>query len=269
MMSTAPQTIWQVPGEIRGFLLDLDGTLYLGNRLIPGADQFIEQLRESGRRCLFLTNNSSRSSEGWAEKLRGMGIDASAADVFASGEATAAYLAEHRPDARVYLLGTPGLEAELKEHGVHCVQDAPDLVLVGFDMGLTYEKLRKACRFLLSGAELWATHPDRVCPTQDGPIPDTGSFLALIESATGKVPDLVVGKPNLPMVEGALHRLGLNAEEVAMVGDRLYTDMAMARAGGLTGVLVLSGESTLAMLNEAPPEHQPEVVLESVRSAKF
>lgn len=269
MTSTAAESNWQVPVGIRGFLLDLDGTLYLGNRLLPGADRFIEALRASGRACLFLTNNSSRSSEGWAEKLRGLGIPARAEEVFASGEATAAYIAAHRPGTRVFLLGTPELEAEMVRHGVTCVQEDPDLVLVGFDMGLTYEKLRKACRFVLSGVDLWATHPDRVCPTPEGPIPDTGSFLALIESATGKVPDLVIGKPNLPMVEGALSRLGLRPEEVAMVGDRLYTDMAMARVGGLTGVLVLSGETTLAMLEAAPAAQRPDLVLDGVCSVRF
>ena len=267
-MTTVPQ-IWRVPDGVRGLLLDLDGTLYMGERPIPGAARFVQDARAAGRRLLFLTNNSSRSAADWAAKLGRLGFNATADEVFSSGRATALYLARTAPGKRVYLLGTDALRGELAEQGVACADDGAEIVVVGFDTGLTYARLTRACRYLLDGLPFIATHPDRVCPTEDGPIPDAGSFLALIEAATGRRPDVIIGKPNQPLIDGALERLRLRPQEVAMVGDRLYTDMAMARAAGLTAVLVLSGETTPAMLERLAPEARPDIVIASVAAAEF
>lgn len=267
-MTTAPQ-IWHVPERVRGLLLDLDGTLYMGERPIPGAARFVERARAAGRRLLFLTNNSSRSAADWAGKLERLGFTAAPDEVFSSGRATALYLARTAPGKRVYLLGTEPLRGELAAQGVACVDEGAEIVVVGFDTGLTYARLARACRYLLAGLPFIATHPDRVCPTEHGPIPDTGSFLALIEAATGRRPDLVIGKPNQPLIDGALERLHLEPAEVAMIGDRLYTDMAMARVAGLTGVLVLSGETTQAMVDALPAEARPDIVIASVAAAEF
>lgn len=249
-----------LPTAIEGYLLDLDGTCYLGSRAIPGAAEFIARCRRHGKRLLWVTNNCSRRAEEYAAKLRRLGFEATPEEVFTSGEATIRLLRDEGV-SRAYLVGTPNLEREFEAGGIALTAADPQVVVAAFDLGLTYEKLCQACRLVRAGVPFVATHPDLNCPTEDGPIPDCGALCAFITAATGVTPR-VVGKPNRGMAEAAAHRIGLPLERLAMVGDRLYTDIRMAVEHGMAGILVLSGETTREDL--AASSIQPHYVVESV-----
>jgi 4-nitrophenyl phosphatase/NagD protein len=228
----------------RCFLLDMDGTFYLGEQLLPGALDFIATLRRQGRDFLFLTNNSSKDAAQYAAKLQRLGLAVGADKVFTSGAATAMYLHERQPGARVYLAGTPALRAEFEARGFRLTDQAPDVAVLGFDTTLTYERLWRLCDLARAGVPFIATHPDINCPTETGYMPDIGAMLAAIRASTGRAPDVIIGKPNRLIVEQAAARLALPVGALAMVGDRLYTDIALGPAAGIPSVLVLSGEST-------------------------
>jgi len=251
--------------QLRAFLMDMDGTTYLGHRLLPGAKAFFRVLGRRGTPYLFFTNNSSKDRRLYQEKLRGMGLDVDADQIITSGEATALYLTARTPYRRLYILGTPSLEREFRDAGFTLAESRVDAVVLGFDLTLTYAKLERACALIRGGAPFIATHPDKVCPTERGPIPDCGSMIALITRATGVRPATIVGKPNRPMVAMALKKLGggIRARDVAIVGDRLYTDMRMGRRAGLTTILVLSGETKREDLERA--RLRPDYVFESIR----
>lgn len=210
---------------------------------MPGAAEFVARCRACGKRVLWVTNNCSRTAAEYAAKLSRLGFEAAPQDVFTSGEATIRQLKADGV-SRVYLLGTPSLEREFTEAGIALTSKDPERVVAAFDLGVTYEKLKQACRLVRSGVPFVATHPDLNCPTEEGPIPDCGAICAFITAATGVAP-AVVGKPNAGMARAAASRLGLPPERIAMVGDRLYTDIRMAVENGMVGVLVLTGESTL------------------------
>ena len=231
--------------NIRDFLLDMDGTIYLGNRLFAGTIPFLNRIRVRGGRVVFLTNNSSASPLTYVQKLNGMGIDAGIGDVFTSGDAAAITLLKqfgHPPS--IYLLGTPALASHLAGYGIRVVNEpaTPDCVLLGFDKTLTYERLATACRLISAGLPYYATHPDLVCPVENGFIPDAGAMMALIHAATGRLP-VVFGKPERAMADAAAERYGLSPDTTAMVGDRLSTDIRFANQAGMTAILVLSGET--------------------------
>lgn len=242
----------------RGFLVDLDGTTYLGGRAIEGALEFFAQLDAMGCPYLFVTNNSSTSGDVYVQKLRRLGVPAADGQVLTSGEATAMFLRRigHR---RLFVLGTPALEQEMTHAGFALVSAAPDCVVLGFDTTLTYAKLEAAARFIAAGVPFVATHPDLVCPTETGYVPDCGSMIALLQAATG-VPPVVVGKPEPLLAEMALVKLGLAAGTLAVVGDRLYTDVAMARRAGALSLLVLSGETSQAMVDASA--EKPDLVFD-------
>lgn len=221
----------------------MDGTFYVGERLVEGALDFIELLRQQGRDFLFLTNNSSKDAQQYVAKLGRLGLPVPASRVLTSGEATASYLNDVRPGARVYVVGTPALEREFTARDFVPDNSAPDYVVVGFDTGLDYAKLWRLCDLVRAGVPYIATHPDFNCPTETGYMPDIGATLAYVRAATGRDPDLVVGKPNRLIAEQAALRVGLPLEALCMVGDRLYTDIALGAAAGLPTVLVLTGES--------------------------
>ncbi len=164
----------------------------------------------------------------------------------------------------MYLVGTPSLEAEFRDVGIELSADSPEMVVLGFDRTLTYEKLSTACTLLRTGLPFVVTNPDVNCPTPDGPIPDAGSFMAAIEASTGRVPDRVIGKPNPDFLRGAMAQVGAGQEETAMVGDRLYTDVASGNAAGVLSILVLSGESTAEMVEST--EHPPGVVADRLET---
>jgi 4-nitrophenyl phosphatase len=247
--------------DIRLFLLDLDGTFYLGDRLLPGALEFINLLQARGIDYLFLTNNSSKHRGQYAEKLRRLGLDIGQDKIFTSGEATAIYLHKEKPGAKIYLVGTPALEEEFKRHNFRLVEDESDYAVLGFDTTLTYAKLWRLCDLVRAGIPYIATHPDFNCPIEGGFMPDIGAMIAFVEASTGRCPDVVVGKPNQPIVEALVEKTGLPIAQICMVGDRLYTDIALG-ATGITTVLVLSGEARREDLPNAP--HQPDFVMQDL-----
>ena len=244
--------------NVKCFLLDMDGTFYLGNQLLPGALEFIDLLNRRGVDFLFLTNNSSRSQKEYADKLQRLGLELPQSKIFTSGEATAIYLNKRRPGAKLYVVGTPALEREFNEHGFDLTDHEPDYVVLGFDTTLTYQKIHRLCDLVVAGVPLIATHPDINCPTESGFMPDIGAMLAMVETSTGKKPDVIIGKPYAPIVEALVEKLGLPVEALCMVGDRLYTDIALGKTG-LTTVLVLSGETRREELAESP--FKPDFVM--------
>jgi 4-nitrophenyl phosphatase/NagD protein len=239
------------------FLFDLDGTVYLGDKLLPGAKDLFAFLDDSSIPYFFLTNNSSRSRADYSKKLAGYGLNAIEDKIFSSGMATAIYLKKQKPGARIYLAGTPSLEEEFKKFGFELVQEDPDFVVLGFDTTLTYQKIHKLTDFIVEGRPYVATHPDINCPTQEGFMPDIGAMMAMIKESTGREADIIVGKPNPPMIEAIVEMTGFTPNQLTMVGDRLYTDIAMGQVGIKT-VLVLSGETKKEDLPHAP--HKPDLV---------
>lgn len=246
-------------------VLDMDGTIYLGGRLFAETLPFLATLGELGIGWDFLTNNNSRSRGEYVEKLAGMGIAAEAGQVMLSTDACVATLRGEFPGVcRVFVLGTVGLKVDLAAAGFEVVDAGEcDAVVVGFDTGLEYSRLCRAAYLIGQGKPYVATHPDRVCPTDDETIlPDCGAVCALLESATGRGPDFVSGKPNPAMLEALMGKRGLEARAVVMVGDRIYTDMRMAREAGVLGVLTLTGEATREQASEAAEE--PDLIIEDL-----
>jgi NagD protein len=249
---------------IRHIVLDLDGTLYHGSRLFPWTLPFLDRLRGLGIGFTFLTNNNSPSKSEYVEKLRRLGIQATSADIYTSTDSTIEYLRAQLPLARrLAVLGTPSLCGEFGEAGYEICWDSPDAVVVAFDTTLVYERLCRAAYWIASGLPFVATHPDWICPTdQPTVLVDCGSVCACLTAATGGRRPVVLGKPDPSVLHGIRRAHGLQSHEIAMVGDRLYTDMAMARNAGVLGILVLSGEATAA--EAAALDHPPDLVVRDV-----
>lgn len=243
------------------FILDMDGTFYLGDRIIEGSLDFIRKLEETGRKYLFFTNNSSKVPDFYIKKLARMGLEVNAGGVVTSGDVTIKYLGEKHAGKRVFLLGTELLEESFRQGGINLVEEAPDIVVLGFDTTLTYEKITKACRFIREGALFIATHPDFNCPTEDGFIPDCGAMSAMITASTGVKPKYL-GKPNAETVDMIKIITRMQDIDIVFVGDRLYTDIAIGVNNGITSVLVLSGETALIELEHS--EIKPDYVFESL-----
>ena len=246
------------------FLLDLDGTIYRGNELIAGARAFIGQLAARRIPYVFLTNNSSKRAIDFLKTLQGLGIEASIDNVFTSGQATGLYLSRQKPMARICLVGTAALARELAAYGISTAEDdgPVDFVVVGFDSELTYSKLLKACSHIDRGVEYVATNPDYVCPIQGGrSIPDCGSICFMIEQATGKKP-LVIGKPSPEMVHLLCRKFQVTPERTTIIGDRLYTDIALGRNAGAFTICVMTGESSLADIEQSPVK--PDLTIGSI-----
>jgi HAD superfamily hydrolase (TIGR01457 family) len=248
--------------KVRGFLLDMDGTFYLSDRLLEGALDFIQLLREQKKDFLFLTNNSSKARRQYAEKIARLGLALPEEMVLTSGEATALHLQKDKPAANVYVVGTPSLEEEFRQHGFHLTDKDPDTIVLGFDTTLTYQKLWTLCDLVRAGVPYLATHPDFNCPTETGWMPDIGAMIAFVKAATGREPDLVVGKPNRIIVDAAGLKMNLNIDQMTMIGDRLYTDIALGQSSGITTVLVLSGETKEEDLKDSP--FQPDYTFDNL-----
>jgi 4-nitrophenyl phosphatase len=248
--------------QINFFLLDMDGTFNLGDHLIEGALHFIETLKRQGKDFIFLTNNSSKHRRLYAEKITRLGLPIPEEKVFTSGEATAVYLRDNFRGAAVFVVGTPALEEEFRFHGFDLDKDYPELVVVGFDTTLTYQKLWKLCDYVRAGLPYYATHPDFNCPTETGYMPDIGATIAYVRASTGREPDLVIGKPNRIIVDSLAQKLNLSIDEMAMIGDRLYTDVALGMTSGIMTCLVLSGETQLGDLEGSP--FKPTYVFENL-----
>ena len=247
----------------RLFLFDMDGTLYLGSRLYDFTIELLETIKNTGRRYLFMTNNSSKSVADYIVKLDKLGITATRDDFITSSQATAYYLKENYPNRRLYVCGTRSLKKELETEGFTVTEnlDEVECIVMGFDTELTFQKLEDVSRLLLTRKNLpyIATNPDYVCPTEFGSVPDCGSVCDMIFNATGKRP-VVIGKPSPLMPELAMRKYGYSKEETVVVGDRIYTDIKSGLNAGITGILVLSGETTREILAES--EDKPQLVLE-------
>ena len=248
----------------RLFLLDMDGTLYLDEELFPATPALLSHIRSVGGRYLYLTNNSSRGVDAYVEKMRRLGISATAEDFLTSVDATIADLKRTHPDDLLYCFGTATFRAQLAAAGLHItdkLQDGICALVIGFDTELTFQKLEDACILLMRGVDFIATNPDWVCPTWYGFVPDCGSVCQMLFRATGKRPR-VIGKPQPAMVELALARTGFAPEQALLVGDRVYTDIACGVAAGIDTALVLSGESTLDDI--VPGKTEPTWVFDDV-----
>ena len=245
-MNASNEEIRQRLAGEKCFLLDMDGTFYLGDRLIDGSLDFLDALERTGRTARFLTNNSSKSASVYANKLARMGVKEAYRDVISSGHAAAHYCQRVFPGGKGWLLGNPALTEELTGMGLELTDSDPDYVLVAFDTTLDYQKMCRVCDLIREGKPYIATHPDYNCPTETGFIPDMGAIMAFIHASTGRWADVVLGKPNIGIVEEALLRTGYQLSEMAVVGDRLYTDVATGVRHGMPGILVLSGEATMA-----------------------
>lgn len=247
--------------NIKLFALDMDGTIYLDTTPLDGAIEFCNKLYERDMLCYF-TNNSSKNPMDYVEKLNKIGFPAERRHIITSGDVTIAYLNKYHKGESVYLLGTKALEDSFIQGGI-TLSDKADIVVVGFDMTLTYEKLERACTLIRNGAKFYSTHPDINCPTKDGFIPDSGAICAAIELSTGVKPRFF-GKPNAETVEMLELKSGLSRDNICMVGDRLYTDIALGKKNGMMSILVMTGETTKEMLDEALGDNVPDLVFDKI-----
>ncbi|MBC7109189.1 MAG: HAD-IIA family hydrolase [Methanomassiliicoccales archaeon] len=250
--------------KIQGYLIDLDGTVYRGEQLIPGAERALGELYARGRKILFISNKPLYSRKDYAKKLSRLGILAKESDVLNSSFVLARYLAKEAPGAKVFAIGEPPLLKELRRAGLRLTEDPRKIeyVVAAFDRTFDYRKLNIAFQALTRGARFYATNPDRTCPVEDGEIPDAAAVIAALEATTGRKVEKVFGKPSHYMIQTALEILGLPPEKCAMVGDRLETDIRMAKENGLTAILVLTGVTRPEDLKSSP--FQPDYVLPSL-----
>lgn len=254
--------------RIKHVALDMDGTIYMGNSIFPYTIPFLEKLDGMGISYSFLTNNPSKSIDDYLKKLSNMGIHATEEEIYNTTIATIDYIHTHYPEAKkLFLLGTPSMISQFEKAGFISTSDdpddLPDIIVAAFDMTLSYSRLCRAAWWISQGLPYIATNPDRVCPTNERTIlVDCGSICRCLESATGRKPDITLGKPDPNMLVGIRQQKHLQAEEIAMVGDRIYTDIAMAFNANALGCLVLSGETTLEVAKAAP--RQPDLIVENI-----
>ena len=266
--------------KIKRLALDMDGTLYLGSTLFPFTVDFLDSMKNAGVDYSFLTNNPTKSVADYLKKLEGMGIHADQDNMYTTSLAAIDYIKSHYPDARrLFLLGTESMISQFEKAGFESCSDdpddVPDVLVVAFDPTLVYPRLCRACWWASQGIPYIATNPDRVCPTDQRTIlVDCGSICRCIESASGRRPDITLGKPDPNMIYGIMDKYGLKPEEVAMVGDRIYTDTATAHNAGAFGVLVLSGETTIetalkvaedAASNPNPEFYPPNLIVRDIK----
>ena len=266
--------------KIKRLALDMDGTIYLGSTLFPFTIDFLNSMKENGVDYSFLTNNPTRSVADYLKKLAGLGIQANEDNMYTTSLATIDYLKSHYPEAkRIFFVGTESMISQFERAGYEsCADDpddVPDVLVVAFDTTVTHAKLSRAAWWASQNVPYVATNPDLVCPTdQRVVLVDCGSICKCIEAATGRRPDITLGKPDPNMLYGIIEKYGLKAEEVAMVGDRIYTDTATAHNAGAFGVLVLSGETTIetalkvaedARNNPAPEFYPPDIIVRDIK----
>jgi NagD protein len=254
-----------IASSFAGYAFDLDGTLYVDDTLLPWAAETISRIRSGSGRVAFVTNKPLETAGDYAAKLTRLGVPADPGEVVTSIDALVLYMQGRHPGARVMPIAEPVVFAALAGAGFRITEDpgATDVVVVAFDRTFNYEKLTAAYRAVrLHGAGLIATNPDPYCPTFDGGIPDCAAMLAAVEACTGVTAEAIVGKPSRHMAQAVLKRLNVAPSSAAMVGDRLATDMAMARSAGLTGVLVLTGASKRDDISASP--FKPDYAIEGL-----
>ena len=248
--------------HVHTFLVDLDGTMYLGDRLLPGAKQFFNTALRTGRQVFFLSNNSSRTNAAYAARLRHMGLAARKEQVFTSGQATIRYLDNSLPSRRIHVVGTRSLKSEFRRAGFDIDAKQPDCVVLGFDDTLSYNKIRHACDLVRSGVLFVATNPDMNCPIDGGFLPDCGAMTEMIAASTGTRPK-VIGKPSQEMVRFALEFAQAEPGTTAMLGDRLDTDVKMAKNAGMTTILMMNGGTSASELRKS--RLRPDFVFENLK----
>lgn len=247
------------------FLLDMDGTIYLGDQIFDGTLDFLNWVKANGGKYMYLTNNSSKSVDKYIEKLANLGITATPDEFTTSAQATGLYLLKHNKDDLIYVFGTQALKDELKSFGLKItdkLEDGINCLCMGFDTELTFQKLEDACILLGKGVDYIATNPDWVCPTEYGYVPDCGSVSTMLYNATKRLPKFI-GKPEATMVELAVEKSGFTKEQAILLGDRLYTDIASGHNAGIDTMLMLSGESTLDDLKDF--DFEPTYIYNNVR----
>jgi HAD superfamily hydrolase (TIGR01457 family) len=245
------------------FALDMDGTIYLGEKWIDGATDFLEAVKAAGKSYIFLTNNSSKNPSVYVDKLHRMGLDVTGDRIITSGQAAIAYLQRKYPGRKVFLLGNEMLREEFEEAGIRLTDEGAEVVVTAFDTTLDYAKMCRVCDYVREGLPYIETHPDFNCPTETGFIPDAGSIQAFIRASAFRDPDIIIGKPYSGIIDYMTDRTGVDKTRTAMVGDRLYTDVAAGVNNGMHGILVLSGEAGLTDIDSS--DVKPELIFDSVK----
>lgn len=249
------------------FIFDMDGTIYLEDKPLPNAINLIKKLNaEINKRVIFFTNNASKSNAYYYEKLKNLGFPGN--QVLSSADITINFLNNHRKNKSVFLLGTPYLESMFSENNINLTVDNPDIVVTSFDMTLTYDKLARTCTYIRNGAEWLTTHPDINCPVENGYIPDCGAINELIRVSTGKPLPKAFGKPYGEVIDLIEEIYGERRENMAMFGDRLYTDIALGKNNNMTAVLLLTGEATIGEALSLPVDFQPDIIFEDLFEAE-
>lgn len=248
------------------YIFDMDGTVYLGDKVFEDAVEFICNLRATGKRVLFFTNNASHNAAYYFPKLERMGFMPKSDELMTAGDVTAEFLLRHRRGKRVYLVGTDELRDDYLKRGIEMSENA-DIVVSSFDTSLTYKKLEIACALIRNGAEYICTHPDLNCPTEEGFIPDSGAIAAMITVSTGVSPKFF-GKPGAETIDMICEYTGCKKTEMVVFGDRLYTDIALGKKNGVTSVLMLTGETKAEDLVSIRDSERPDYVFKNMRDVQ-
>ena len=255
----------QVLKQVKCFVLDLDGTVYLGKKVLDGSIDFLKTLERNNIQFKFFTNNSSKNAKFYVRKIKSMGYDATSEMMLISNQVIIKHIQETMKNQKVFVLGNEYLKSDFIYSDINVVEEDPDVVVVGFDTSLAYENVSKACKFIRNGATFLGVHPDFNCPIENGFIPDCGSICAMITASTGVKPEYF-GKPSIHTLQYVLNNTGLKEEEIAFVGDRLYTDIAIGQGNNAVTILVLSGESKLQDLEVS--EVKPTLIFDSLKEVK-
>jgi len=252
------------PLNFPGYIFDLDGTIYRGEKLIPGAKETIEKLKSLSKKIVYLSNKPIQTREDYAAKLNRLGVSTEPAEVINSSLVMARWLSRQAPGATIFVIGEPPLIAEMRRGGFRISENPEEVqyVIASFDRSFDYRKLNIALQAIKKGAHFVATNPDRTCPVEGGEIPDCAAMIGAVEGATGKHVEVIVGKPSDIMIQVAVEAMGLRPQDCLLVGDRLETDMVMGKKAGMATALVLTGVTNRETLRNS--SFQPDYVWESV-----